>query len=789
MQCLGKRGCSRRIANAHSLARLASSSKLAAGQRLARCKHVTPAGPPEPFIETETPAEPRGPAEVLDTVFGFFGVLRRRWLTMVFTVLLSAGGGVFAGMVLPPAYEATATLVLNLAGPQILDTVKGVSEDEQWGFAAYKQYYETQRAIIGSRTIASRVLDKLALADDSVFLGIDHIESANERAARAKTIDPVAHLQEMIAVNEVRNSRVVRVSVRYPDAIVARDIANEVVTAYLGHLQQARSDTGVQAKDNLEAERNKALAQLRTAETTLDAFKNKNEITSISLADRQNLITQNIITLSERSKAAMATRVELESIYEQVQRLREAGSIAAASVLAAEDQLGLDSLLSERLAATRAVKDAEVKYLDKHPDLVRAQRRLELIDRRIAEERSEIVASLGGRLEAAKSTEKRLVMALEHERQQALKLGRLEPSYRAMEREVETSANAYAVVSRRDTEVGMTNRVEIAPVRVLDLATASTEPAFPNKPLLVGVALAVGLVLGALAAIAVDLRDHRIRDVGDLERSLAGYGLPVLGQLPLLPIDPKLGAGNVRAQRRQRDLYAYLFPQSLMAERCRGLRTSLVFALAPQGAMTIMVTSPGSAEGKSSTAINLALSFCQADKRVVIVDADMRRPRLHQLFPPPVGEEGAGLGGVLAKRIELDKALQSVDNDDGPSNLSVLPCGALPDNPAELLEHPACRQTLAALAERFDVIIIDSPPLLPVTDPLILAPQVDAVVLVARCSATTAHDLEHGLNMLRRSDTNLLGVVLNEIDPRRAGQGESSRYYYYHSRETAVEHA
>lgn len=731
----------------------------------------------------------RGPAEVVDTLFGFLGILRRRWLTLLVAVVVCVGGGVFAGMVLPPTYEASATLVLNLTGPQILDTVKGVSEDEQWGFAAYKQYYETQRTIIGSRTIATRVLDELGLANDPVFLGIDHIESAREREARAKAIDPVEHLQEMIAVNEVRNSRVVRVSARYPDAAVARDIANEVVSAYLEHLQDARSSTGEQAKGSLEVERTKALAQLRTAESALDAFKNENEITSISLADRQNLITQNIITLTERTKAAMAARVELESIHEQVEKLRLAGSVAAASLLAAEDQLALESLLAERLSATRDVKDAQVKYLDKHPALVRAQQRLALVDRRIDEEREQLLASLGARLEAARTTEKRLGSALERERQQALKLGRLEPAYRAMEREVETAANAYTVVARRDTEVGMTNRVEVAPVRVLDMATAPADPAFPNKPLLVGVAAVVGLVLGGLAAIAVDLRDHRIRDVGDLERSLRGFGLPVLGQLPLLPIDPKLGAGNIRAQRRQRDLYAHLFPQSLMAERCRGLRTSLVFALAPQGSVTIMVTSPGSSEGKSSTAINLAMSFCQADKRVVIVDADMRRPRLHQLFPPPVGDESAGLAGVLSRRIELDQALRPAGDEEGPHNLSVLPCGELPDNPAELLEHPACRQVLAALGERFDVVIIDSPPLLPVTDPLVLARQVDAVVLVARCQATTAHDLERALGMLRRSDTNLLGVVLNEIDPRRAGSGESSRYYYYHSRETAVEHA
>ncbi|MEE9383490.1 MAG: polysaccharide biosynthesis tyrosine autokinase [Nannocystaceae bacterium] len=738
--------------------------------------------------ELEPVSEGGGAAEVVDTMLGFLGVLKRRWLTVAVVTLLTVGAGVFTTMMLRPRWEASATLVLNLTGPQVLDTVKGINEDDQWGIAGYKQYYETQREIIGSRTIAAMVLDELGLSDDPVFLGVDKVESEAERLAISESIDRVARLQDAVSVDEIRNSRVVRVTVNYPEPGVARDVANTVVAVYLKHVEANRNESGGKAKENLEAERQKALSQLRGAEASLDAFKEKHQITSISLADRQNLITQNIITLNERSKAAMASRMELDSLYTQVQRLRGLGNLAAASVLAVEDQMALESLLGERLAAAREVKDSEVKYLARHPVHVRSKQRLELIDRRIAVARQEFIDVLAARREAARSTEKQLVSALEGEKRKALKLGRLEPGYREKEREVETAANAYSVVSRRDTEVGMTNRVESPPARVLDLATVAAEPVFPNKLLMLSVALVAGLGLGSLLAIAVDLRDHRIRDVTDLERALAGFGLPVLGQLPLLPVDAKLGAGNMRAQRRQRDLYSFLFPQSLMAERCRGLRTSLTFSLSSSGPLTIMVTSPGSAEGKSSTAVNLAMSFCQADKKVVLVDADMRRPRLHQVFPPAVGEEAVGLSCVLRGKMELVDALR-VPGGEAPANLSILPCGELPENPAELLDQPECRQTLAALRELFDVVIVDSPPLLPVTDPLILARQVDGVVIVARCQATTAHDLEHALSALRHGDANLLGVVLNEIDGRRSGQGESSKYYYYHSNETAPEHA
>jgi capsular exopolysaccharide synthesis family protein len=263
---------------------------------------------------------------------------------------------------------------------------------------------------------------------------------------------------------------------------------------------------------------------------------------------------------------------------------------------------------------------------------------------------------------------------------------------------------------------------------------------------------------------------------------MSGFGLPTLGQLPLLPADPVLGVGNVRAQRRRRDLYTHMFPQSLMAERCRSIRTALTFVTSTDRPVALLVTSPTSAEGKSSTAMNLALSYCQARKRVCLVDADMRRPRLHQVFPQAVGKEEVGLATVLAGEHELDHALQR-DLEGAPKELTVLTCGRIPEHPAELLESPACRKLIADLRDRFDVIVIDSPPAIPVTDPLILAPQVDGVVVVARCRSTTRSDIQVALTQLRQGDTNLLGVILNEHDSRSEGRRYTSEYYTYRPHE------
>jgi capsular exopolysaccharide synthesis family protein len=214
-----------------------------------------------------------------------------------------------------------------------------------------------------------------------------------------------------------------------------------------------------------------------------------------------------------------------------------------------------------------------------------------------------------------------------------------------------------------------------------------------------------------------------------------------------------------------------------MAERCRGIRTSLTFALPAGDAQILLVTSPATGEGKSSTSINLAISYCLAKKRVALVDADMRRPRVHQVFPAPVDRSEVGLSAVLRGQATLDEAIQA-RVADGPEELSVLTCGEIPSNPAELLDGAAWRRVLAELRERFDVVIIDSPPLLPVSDPLIAATQVDGVILVARCGATTRSVLQRAVGMLRQTDTNVLGIVLNQVDPRAESRGYGYGYGY-----------
>jgi succinoglycan biosynthesis transport protein ExoP len=708
-------------------------------------------------------------------------ILRRRWLLVAVSCVVIVASTIVVISLMRPQYRAEATLLLNPRGPEVLDDVEGV--EEKLDGNTYRHYYRTQREIISSRTVAVEALDRLGLAEDPEFLGIERIRDPAQQAEAAAEIDPIDRLRELVEIREVHDSRVVRIRVEYSDAELAAKIVNTVAAAYVDHVSGERSSTGERAAGDLIKERKRARERLQAAEQALDEFKAEHEITTIALEDRQSVVTQNIIELSTRASAAQAARFEAQNLYEQAKKLHKSGASAgAASLLRPSERNIFDHLLERRLEAETEFRAVDLEYGPRHPAWKTAQSRLELLEETAREEADGHLATFKARYEAARATEDQLEAELERERKRALELTRLEPSYRELARDVADAEAIYSVLSRRDTEVELTNRIEgEPPVQILDPATAARDPVRPRKLLCVAAAIVVGLLAGALLAVTVDLRDSTVRGLRDAERAIAGWDLAVLGQLPKVAPAPGLGSGNLRAQRLHRDLHTHRHPQSAMAERARAVRAAVGFALGKLDSPVVLVTSPASAEGKSGTAINLALSWCQAGKRVVLIDSDLRRPRLHEVFPPPLEREDLGLAPVLANTCELDDAIDHAPVD-APEQLAVLRCGAIPDNPAELLDGHGLRRVLAKLRESFDVIILDSPPVLPVVDALLIARQVDGVVLVARAGATSQGDVQQSLALLRQRDTNLLGLVLNDVDLQRELGRYGSAYYSYESR-------
>lgn len=726
-------------------------------------------------------APPTGWAATMGSLLDVFAIVRRRWLIVLVTCAVVVVAAIIGVTLTPPQYRAEATLLLQPSGPEVLDDVQGV--EEKLDGNTYRHYYRTQHEIISSRAVAQEALERLRLADDPEFLGLSRMRDAAERAEAAAEIDPIERLRDLIDIREVTDSRVVRIRVEYTDAALAAEIANTVAQAYVDHVSGQRTTIGAQAAVDLVNERDRARVQLQAAEAALDDFKAKHEITTIALDDRQSVVTQNIIEYSSKVSTARAARFEANNLYIQAKKLHKHGASAGAAALLRPSERNIfDHLLEQRLEAETKFKAINLTYGPRHPEWKNAKGRVELLEKTTSKEADRHIATFKARYEAALATEKQLEGALEAERQRALELSRLEPDYRKLARDVADAEGIYSVLSRRDTEVGLTNRIEGEPrVRILDPATLAREPVRPRVLLCMIAAVALGLLLGGVLAVGADLRDYTLRNLADAERAIAGWDLAVLGQLPQVGPEPGLGASNLRGQRLHRDLQTHRFPQSLMAERARAVRAAIGFGLGKVDSPVLLVTSPASAEGKSSTAINLALSWCQAGKRVILIDSDLRRPRLREVFPAAVGSEDLGLAPVLAGTIELDDAIDHTP-EGAPEQLCVLRCGAVPDNPAELLDTHGLRRILAKLRESFDIIILDSPPVLPVVDALLIARQVDGVVLVARAGSSSQSDVQQSLALLRQRDTNLLGLVLNDVDLHREHNRYGAGYYTYESR-------
>lgn len=310
-------------------------------------------------------------------------------------------------------------------------------------------------------------------------------------------------------------------------------------------------------------------------------------------------------------------------------------------------------------------------------------------------------------------------------------------------------------------------------VAIVERATENRVPVYPRAGVWMLAAFGVGLLLAFVLAYLVEVMDTSVRSVGELERLI---GVTALGFLPNIT----RGTGSRRSTRApakgedfERDTFVIDFPKSTMAESCRSIRTNLIFMGSEQPLRSILVTSAGPREGKTTASVSLAAVMAQSGSTVVIVDSDMRKPRLHKVF----GLGGTlGLSSVLMGEASLDDVIQATRVPD----LYLIPCGRVPENPAELLQSDRFREFVAELTERFGMVVFDSPPLVPVTDAAIIGAAVDGVVLVARSGATRREMIARAADILRGVNANLLGVVLNAIDVEGRRRGGYYYYYYRH---------
>lgn len=708
----------------------------------------------------------RGGAAV---VGAWFEILwKHKWLVISFAGLVIASTFVFTRRQ-PVIYEASTQIVIDLSAPRYLsggNEVVSLGIGNTWNT---KEFYETQYRIIRSRMVAAKVVEKLGLDRDLDFLGVAKIEDPAERAQALEAADAVSRLAGRVRVDPVADSQVVFIKVRDQNPKRAKLLADEIATAYKNQNVQRKVSAAKDAVEWLTKQADQLVLDQKAAEEALLEYKRAENILGASLGDAQQLLG---LELQDARKKLREARTTAESLRERNRQVKGMTPKAARNSLDEVLDNGLVQQLKAQLVELENTRDDLLKrYMERHPDVQVANRKIKRVEQALERE---ITAELAG---VKRSIQRDFDSAHRGEQMAAADVADLEKRAREMHaKERRYTELAAAVSSKKALLEQMQLRLKEAQlqaesnannVRILDTALVPTAPVSPRLTINLAVALLISLVGGFGLAFLVEQLDSSVKSQEQLERE---FGLTFLGIIPSMR-DAK------GAVVRNPDRYVLENPNSTVAECARTVRTNLLFMAPERELRSMLVTSAGPREGKTSTVVNIGATMAYAGSKILLVDSDLRRPRLHKVFDMT---NDRGLTNMI---LDPDVAIADVIQDSGVDGMDVMCSGPLPPNPAELLQTKGFRRTLARLLEQYDRVIFDSPPVVAVTDAQVLGMQLDGAMLVVRAGQTTRDMLANAKRLLSDVNVHVLGALLNNLDVTRRGYGQ---YYYRYYRQNAA---
>ncbi|HEX8439465.1 GumC family protein [Archangium sp.] len=717
----------------------------------------------------ETPNEAlEAPEPSLDVMQYVRALWRRKWLILaVMAVVLLAG--TFHTLRQPKIYTASTSLIIDVAAPRVLDAdVKEVMGDERGNYWANKEYYTTQSEVITSRSVASRVVDRLGLGNDPAFLGVEGIQDPEARKKAMASVDAVSLVRSRIAVIPSSNSRVLRIAVEDMDPKRAALLANEVAEAYIAENLALRLKTTEGASAWLEERLSELGTRASSSELDLYKFKRGADMLSISVEGKGGAPQQQS-TAKQAYDRYMAELIDvrtrmaaLQARVDSMRQLRTSASADAEHWAEGLTEAGtgpLRELRNQVLAQRTACVELSGRYLAEHPKMQECQQKLVVVQQELRHSLDNLVRGAETDLAAAQANERNLLALVSKAKTEAFQVTEKEIAYEKLQREAQNDQRLYEMVLKRFKDLELSGLLRTSNVRVLDAAIPNPVPVRPNTRSALLLFLMLGVMGGVALVLALEFLDASVVSRADVEERL---GLPFIGAMP--PLRSEVDGGSA-------DLFIQRHPRSPAAEMCRAIRTNLLFMSPDKPFRTVVVSSAGSAEGKSTAVINLGMVMAQTGTRVLLMDTDMRLPRLHRAFGVP---DDVGVSSLVVGEGSLERAIKSTD----VPNLFVLPCGPLPPNPAELLHTRAFAELLVKLKERYDCILLDSPPLGPVSDALVLAKQADGILLVLKAGGTHREQAKRAIRSLRDVKARIIGALLNHMDVKGGGRYGSDYNVY-----------
>ena len=702
-------------------------------------------------------------------------LIKRKWL--VFSCLAIIFGVVaLATMRTTRIYDAYGSIAINKTDPAILNL-----KDSANGGGS--EYYDptdldTEVRILKSDLLALQVIKQLNLDKQPEFGGTEESPS-NSLGLTTDALQPdsekttalLAAFKGGLRVSLIPNTRIIEIHYRSPDKTLAASVVNTLITTYIEQNFKTRFESTMQASDWLSKQLVDLEMKVQTSQEKLVQYQKQHEILGID--EKQNITTSKLDELNKELTAAESDRMQKESVYRLVQS-SDPDTAAAAAVSAAGGNGGAGSSgLMEKMREQQAELKIQVAQLstqfgNAYPKVVQLNTQLKEVDAQLQTEMTKVVSRVRSGYLAALQHESMLRQALDNQKQEANKLNESAIEYSLLKRDVESYRTLYEGLMEKLKEAGVTAGLRSNNIRSVDKARVPTYPSEPNVPRNLAFALALGLSTGIGLAFLLEGIDNTVRTP---EQAQAISALPSLGMIPLgskSGIEAAAKRLTVASSREAVELVTQSRPQSQMAESYRALRTSLLLTSLGGPPKVILITSALPQEGKTTTSINTAIVLAQKGTRVLLIDADLRRPSIHKALG--MGPK-TGLSNVLTGNATLQ---QAVARSSILPTLFVLTAGTPPPNPAELLASSNMKDILAELREQYDHIIVDTPPTLSVTDAVVMSTRADAVVLVIRSGQTTKQALRRARDLLMQVNARVAGVLLNAVDLT------SPDYYYYY---------
>jgi len=705
----------------------------------------------------------------LDFVEYWRSITKRKWAILAFgiTVAIVAAAIVF---VMTPIYRSTATLVIDAAKSKVvsIDSVYG-------GFSENHDYFITQVGILKSPDLALKTIARLKLWDhpefdprkkeenpfSSFLVAIGFSEDrpkAWDDESLAKAV--LGKFTRQLSIEPVRSSLLVNVNFESYDKELAAKVANTMANVFIDSDLDVRFQMTQKASSWLQDRMGTLRKNLDASERQLQSYRDKTGIVDVKSASQSGAGKQ-IEELTQRLVEARQRRAEAENAYNQIKSAPKGADLS--SLPAVVRNTVVAEALKQQADAERRLSEIAQRYGPEHPKYVQADGEVKATRDNVKRQIDTVVASVTREYEVARGIERTLEGELGQARRAIQGINRNEFQLNVLEREVESNKQIYEMFVKRAKETNISGDLAPPIARIVDQAKVPNKAIKPQKIQLIMIAFSLGLLGGIAASLLIDLLDNTLKSTADVESKLKQ---PLLTTLPLLP---KKDADRLAMAHQFLE-----HSKSVYSESIRTARTGVLLSSIDLDNRILLVTSSVPSEGKTTFSINLAMAHSQT-KKTLLIDADMRRPTVGKTLK--LEPNTLGLSNLVSGTASVADCIRAVAG----SSLSVVTAGTIPPNPLELLLSQKFKETLTQLAKVFDIIIIDSPPIELVSDAVVLSKHATGVIYVVKAADTAYQLARRGLLRIKRAEGHILGIVLNQLDFKKAEKyyGEYSGYNKY----------